>query len=361
MKRRDSAQQIGPRCKTQNRGRNVTFCRAIASSLSLSAWWPLVSHRLTYYIPAGNRAEVANQRSGVLGVPSLCHLGFGWLIAGACWWGPGSTISIRPAYLTCFLWLWPFWRGLRVSERMFQKGFFLTSISKGQWKKVPEISEHVLAGTELLCPLLELQTFQPQWLKAIWKPSWAVFFFFSDGWGLVCTMLPPVCLRHGFFRWRESLLFFQLGVFGLHARNILPTCQLAWVCCLERLWASWPSPTFGTETSSCKKKESRKKVGVGKFEAMLWAFEILQGLGGFELEHVDAASGSRASILPSTGIPMWSLLGLAKHQGSRALRVNNRSIVIQVYRRNRTNIGYRNHTKWGFFLVLEVFKPTEKF
>ena len=70
MKRRDSAQQIGPRCKTQNRGRNVTFCRAIASSLSLSAWWPLVSHRLTYYIPAGNRAEVANQRSGVLGVPS---------------------------------------------------------------------------------------------------------------------------------------------------------------------------------------------------------------------------------------------------------------------------------------------------
>lgn len=361
MKRRDSAQQIGPRCKTQNRGRNVTFCRAIASSLSLSAWWPLVSHRLTYYIPAGNRAEVANQRSGVLGVPSLCHLGFGWLIAGACWWGPGSTISIRPAYLTCFLWLWPFWRGLRVSERMFQKGFFLTSISKGQWKKVPEISEHVLAGTELLCPLLELQTFQPQWLKAIWKPSWAAFFFFRMGEAWCVQCCHQYVWGMGFSDGESRSCFFSWEFLGLHARNILPTCQLAWVCCLERLWASWPSPTFGTETSSCKKKESRKKVGVGKFEAMLWAFEILQGLGGFELEHVDAASGSRASILPSTGIPMWSLLGLAKHQGSRALRVNNRSIVIQVYRRNRTNIGYRNHTKWGFFLVLEVFKPTEKF
>ena len=360
MKRRDSAQQIGPRCKTQNRGRNVTFCRAIASSLSLSAWWPLVSHRLTYYIPAGNRAEVANQRSGVLGVPSLCHLGFGWLIAGACWWGPGSTISIRPAYLTCFLWLWPFWRGLRVSERMFQKGFFLTSISKGQWKKVPEISEHVLAGTELLCPLLELQTFQPQWLKAIWKPSWAVFFF-SDGWGLVCTMLPPVCLRHGFFRWRESLLFFQLGVFGVtrekHLAN-LPTCLgvLPWKAVSFLAIANFWDWNF-----ILQKKESRKKVGVGKFEAMLWAFEILQGLGGFELEHVDAASGSRASILPSTGIPMWSLLGLAKHQGSRALRVNNRSIVIQVYRRNRTNIGYRNHTKWGLFWSLRFSNRRKNF
>lgn len=224
MKRRDSAQQIGPRCKTQNRGRNVTFCRAIASSLSLSAWWPLVSHRLTYYIPAGNRAEVANQRSGVLGVPSLCHLGFGWLIAGACWWGPGSTISIRPAYLTCFLWLWPFWRGLRVSERMFQKGFFLTSISKGQWKKVPEISEHVLAGTELLCPLLELQTFQPQWLKAIWKPSWAVFFFF--GWvrpGVynVATSMSEAWV----FQMARVALVFSVGSFWGYTRET--SCQLA--------------------------------------------------------------------------------------------------------------------------------------
>lgn len=225
MKRRDSAQQIGPRCKTQNRGRNVTFCRAIASSLSLSAWWPLVSHRLTYYIPAGNRAEVANQRSGVLGVPSLCHLGFGWLIAGACWWGPGSTISIRPAYLTCFLWLWPFWRGLRVSERMFQKGFFLTSISKGQWKKVPEISEHVLAGTELLCPLLELQTFQPQWLKAIWKPSWAVFFFFfrmGEAWCVQC------CHQYvwgmGFSDGESRSCFFSWEFLGYTRET---SCQLA--------------------------------------------------------------------------------------------------------------------------------------
>ena len=192
-----------------------------------------------------------------------------------------------------------------------------------------------MAGTELLCPLSELQTFQPQWLHLAISFELSRFFN-GEAWCVQC------CHQYVWgmgLTWQELLFFgilcsFRLGVFGV---TLETSCRLAVTepRFFERLWASWPSPTFGTETNFILQPKSQEKGWCGK----VWSHVVsclwdLQG-GGLNLSIflMQLAQHPSLHLARCDCLVAWprlwtQMLILVKHQGSTALRVNKRSIMI---------------------------------